>query len=143
MAKRDEDIERRLQEWVRWRERQAAGGGVLGFARCGFEPVVHDRYRQAAIPTVDCDASITDQAVLALASPLRAAVEAFYLRAGSVGKAAARLCIGESTLHMRIGQAHQALRRWFNDRAEIHAREAARVQALQASVRPGRGSFTD
>lgn len=131
MAKID-DIERRLLNWARWRTGQRMGS--LGYARTAFgaERVDGDGYDAAArIPTIDADAVLTDEAVAALAEPLRSTVEVMYLSPeGRAGKAR-RLGVSEPTLDARIWLAHKKLQAWFGDRAAKARAERERVEALQ------------
>lgn len=131
---RDVEIERKLMQWASWKEGR---GGSLGYKSAGFELRTAGGYREAAIPINDIEAGVTDQAVLRLPSAHRAAVEAYYLRGGSVAQAAARLCIGERMLQVRIGQAHDMLRRWFADRERAADAQRERVEALIQAARPG------
>lgn len=136
---RDPEIERKLLQWAAWRERQGTGSGVLGFARTDLEPRAAGGYREAPIPVDDFEAAVTDQGVLALSSPMRAAVEAYYLRAGSVDQAARRLCLGVRMLQVRVGQAHAELGRWFADRRKAADEQRARVERLTKAASPGGG----
>lgn len=133
---RNEDMERRLLNWARWRSGLASGG--LGFASVSMEARVDgDGYdAQAVIPTIDVDASVMDTAVLALPSHLRATVEMVYLAGGTMRRKAERLCCAEATIKTRIWEAHRVLSAWFADRAARARAAREQLEALQRSARP-------
>lgn len=131
MAKSD-DMERRLENWARWR--QGAGLGGLGYASSNMLAAMGgDRggYREATVPTVDCEGAETDRAVMTLASELRATVEVYYLQPWSMAEKARRLAVTEATVRNRLGRAHGLLSSWLADQAQQRRAERARVQALQ------------
>jgi hypothetical protein len=130
------DIERRLLNWQRWRALMHDGGG--NFARASTEERVDGQGWDAptVINTLDAEAEITEQGVMALASPLRAAVESMYLAGGGVARKARRLCISEATLYLRVEQAHRALASWLSDRTLVQRAQQERMQALQRAARP-------
>lgn len=137
---RDEDMERRLLQWAQWCEAKAGSGG---FARANLLEVrAASGYREAIIPIDQDEASITDAAVKALDGPLRAAVEAWYLRglgrggASAAETAAARLCITLRTLHNRVAQAHVVLGRWFSERAALRRAREENDAKIRDSARP-------
>lgn len=136
--RRDEDIERRLLEWARWREGAGQGGGGGG---AWGEIRSTTGYREAIIPTAAVDASITNDGVMALDGPLRAAVEAWYLRGdgtqhmSSGALAAARLRMSEATMHKRVALAHQALKVWLAERAALRREAERRDAELRALAR--------
>lgn len=137
---RDEDMERRLLQWARWREMKAGSGG---FAKVNLlEPRAASGYREAIIPIDQDEAAITDEGVMALQGPLRAAVEAWYLRGvgreglSAAESAAARLCISVRTLHKRVGDAHRALSAWFSERAALRRAREENDARIRASARP-------
>ena len=133
---RNEDMERRLLNWARWRSGLASGG--LGYASVSMEARVDgDGYdAQAVIPTIDVDASVMDTAVLALPGHLRATVEMVYLAGGTMRRKAERLVCTEDAMKRRVWAAHAKLSAWFADRHARAAAARARVEALQRSARP-------
>jgi len=137
------DIERRLQNWARWR----LGGlrSVLGYASVDLsDPTAGcDAWdAQPVIPTLDCEASEMQSAVMALDSVLRATVEAVYLGPGGMRQKARRLCCSEATIHARIDRAHRVISAWMTDRAAQARVERERVEKL-LSLKTRAGSFTD
>lgn len=133
---RIEDIERRLLNWARWSAGMNAGG--LGFATVNLAAAEggRDGYREAVIPTSDCEAAETHQAVLALPSELRATVEQVYLRAGGIAQKARRLCCSEATVYARVDLAHKKIQSWLADLQATRRAQRERVEAVQASARP-------
>lgn len=132
---RIEDIERRLQNWARWKT--SSGSGSLGYARVQLaSDTSREGYREARIPTLDCEAEETDRAVLALPSELRRTVELHYLGGGSLRRQAAVLCCSESTVHARIVRAHQVIQSWLRDLDRARRQESARIARLNAQRRP-------
>jgi hypothetical protein len=135
---RDEEMERRLQNWARWKLGASAGG--LGYGRCNWnmEPS-GTRYREATIPTNDCEASITDQAVASLEDRLRQTIEQVYLTGDSAAIDARKLGCSEATVKARVWEAHRRMVTWFADRAAVARQERERVEVLQ---RAAKGSST-
>ena len=132
---RIEDIERRLLNWSRWRA--GAGSGGMGYAAVNMESSGgSDGYREATIPTMDCEAEETDRAVMSLASELRATVELVYTGRGTMAEKARRLCITEAWVYRRIGQAHIRIQLWLADLAQLRRQHHERMEALQRAARP-------
>lgn len=123
---RIEDIERRLLNWVRWKFGATSGG--LGYAAVRYgASTASAGYREAVIPTIDCEAEETDRAVMALDSPLRATVEVVYLRNEPMRRKAARLCCSEATVKARVWEAHRCVSRWLADKAQVRREGAQRL----------------
>jgi hypothetical protein len=132
---RIEDIERRLLNWARWK--LGEGGGVLGYAGvCLTSDTSRLLYREAIIPTVDCEADETDRAVQALEPIYRRTIEVVYVEEPSVKRAALLLCVAESTMKGRVSEAHRRLSNWFADKAQQRRAARDRVEQMQASARP-------
>jgi DNA-directed RNA polymerase specialized sigma24 family protein len=133
---RIEWVEERLQNWARWSLMH--GSGVLGFAGVNLEAAGMPRepYAEAPIPVSDIDASEVDEAVGRLPSELKATVVTHYLGKGGIRDKLKLLCCTEGTLHRRIGQAHRLLADHFLAQQDKQKQERARVEALQASIRP-------
>lgn len=127
---RIEDIERRLNNWARWKLGDGSGG--LGFSSPSLEREGGGyAYREAVIPTVDCEAEETDRAVASLDEPLRGTVEEVYIGSGSMARKATALGVAERTVHERVWNAHRRLASWFGDRQRLALDERRRVERLQ------------
>lgn len=139
---RDEEIERRLKNWARWKlGATRAPQGTAGTNWDSFG-MPRDPYgAQTPIPTDDDEAWKTDEAVLRLASELRAAVESEYLGAGSQAKKARRLGITERGMRDRIERAHRLLSSHFAAQFDRATAERARVEQLQLRSVPSRKEF--
>lgn len=136
MARIDE-IERRLLNWARWRIGQGSGG--LGFARQDLDAQGgRDGYRDAVVPTFDCEAEETGRAVAALEGHLRATVECVYVAPGTMRRKVARLCVTEATVKARIWEAHRRISAWLSDRQRLARQERERVEKLSRSAAAGR-----
>lgn len=139
---RIEAMEHRLLNWARWK--LTRGTGALGYSSVDLTnptPTMREPYAEVPVPTNAIEAAETDDAVNRLhPGGLRLAVVEFYVGRGGVKDKARRLCIGESTLYLRIDQAHQQLAEHFLARDAKARAERRRVEGLQQSVRPG--SFT-
>ena len=124
------DIDRRLDNWARWRAGGRSGG--LGFASVNLATAFQGRStdREAIIPTLDAEAEITDRGVLALASELRATVEQAYLHGGSVARKCTRLACSEATYHSRIDRAHRELAAWLTEREAAARAQRERVERI-------------
>jgi hypothetical protein len=128
---RDPDIERRLENWARWKGGAGAGGIGYASAQLGLSAGGSSGYREAVIPVWDNEAAVTDQAVQALDESLREVIEASYLPpAGTVVAVAHALDIAVRTLHQRMERAFMALRIWFAERESAQAMERRRVESL-------------
>ncbi len=129
----DDDMDRRLQNWARWRH-MCRGGGH--FSAPSIEARVDGLGHDAptVIPTSDAEAEDTEAGVMALDSVLRAAVESWYLGSGGVAARCKRLCCSETTLRTRIGLAHAKLSEWLCARHARRQDQRARVDALQRSA---------
>lgn len=135
-----EDMERRLQNWGRWKH--GAGAGGLGYAKVNFaaDVVDCDRVDEAVVPTINVEAEETDRAIMTLASELRATVEVVYVLGGGMAAKARRLACTERTVRARLVRARSAISHWLSEQAEARQRQRQRVEALMASARP-RGEF--
>jgi hypothetical protein len=131
MAK-DDEIERRLISWSRWRAGMSQGG--LGFARIDPSTIAGDRggYRESIIPSMDAEAAETDEVIQLLDSELRRTCEVVYLRGGSMEKKAAFLVCSPSALYLRVDKLHRQLKAMLIERYRARQVERARVEALTA-----------
>lgn len=127
---RDAEIERRLLNWARWRV--ARGVGALGYAAVQLGEQVGTRaaYREARIPTSDCEAEETERAVQHLLPELRAAVVEVYTGSGVEADHMRELKCARSTMYLRIDRAHAALRLHFTLVEQARRAERSRVDAL-------------
>jgi hypothetical protein len=130
---RDEDIERRLQNWARMRLGETRS--PLGYAQAQLGAVRVDGGSgwdtPVPIPTNEVEAADTDQAVKALDSRLRRTVEVVYLEPGGIRRKAQQLACSEATVHQRVGEAHHAIQRWLADLATTRRQQRERMAALQ------------
>jgi hypothetical protein len=128
------EIERKLLNWARWVH--GAGSGGLGYARSNPQlDAARSGYREAAIPTSDCEASLTDMAVGTLDDRLRLTVRQVYLTGDSPAMDARALGCSETTVKERVWAAHRKLAHWFSDRDQVARTERSRVEALQREKR--------
>lgn len=134
---RDEEIERRLQNWARWK--LSCTGGPLGFAGVDLESAgIHrDPYASAPVPTLDVEAAETEEALKQLPADLWETVVLFYVGAGSQAKKAKKLGITERGMRGRIEQAHRWLSAYFTGLNERRRAERTRVEGLLRGVFPG------
>ncbi len=112
------DVELRLVNWARWTWRKVGRGEGYSqrntIARWGEGT---STWREARIPIIDEDAAVTDEAVRALELRLQDTVRAMYLEEITYREASARLGCASSTVHARVGEAHEAIHRWLAQRA--------------------------
>lgn len=128
---RIDDIERRLENWARWR---IGSTGIEGYAGTGFGDWAGEgtsAYREARIPTSAVEAELTDRAVTSLHQDLRHAVYVYYLQPEGYVKKALLLGCSVRVMYLRIEQAHIELQRWFDDYARQRQAERERVDRLQ------------
>lgn len=131
---RIEDIERRLQNWARWKLGATRSG--LGYASMRWGGGIPTQgNRESVVPTIDCEAEETDRAVMALESRLRATVEVEYLQGWSLRRKAQHLACSEPTVKSRIWQAHRHLSQWLADKAQQARVERERVQQVEGQRR--------
>lgn len=135
MAK-DRDMERRMLNWVRWREGSCSIG--LGYGSASIWHGVRvdgQRCSQSVIPTDAFEAEQTDQAVAALPAYLSATVEVYYLSDTTMEHKAKVLGCGVSTVHARIADAHRKIVAWFSDRQRVDAEHRQRQESIQRLAR--------
>lgn len=126
-----EDIERRLLNWARWKLGGTSGG--LGYAKVRYgDGVTASRYREAVIPTNDCEAEETDRAVGELGAQARRVVEVEYLSGKTMRWKVAFLGRSESSIKATIWQAHRDIAQWVARREERARAERIRVEDLQS-----------
>jgi hypothetical protein len=127
---RNEEMERRLQNWARWR--CGAGMGGLGYSSANLTGMPSgDRGRESVIPTDSCEAEVTQQGVMRLESELRRTVEVYYLSAHGTARRAQLLCITEAGMYRRVERAHRALEAWLVERERVAREQRQRVEGLQ------------
>lgn len=136
---RIDDIERGLLNWARYRAQMEDKGG--NYARCDMTAERVDGGgwdSPTPIPTNDAEAEVYEQAVRALRTELRQAVEEFYLTGKSIKHKAAKLGCSVATVYVRIDQAHLAISGWLRDRRLAQDAQRQRTEALQRTA----GSFS-
>ncbi|HET7865870.1 MAG TPA: hypothetical protein VFL86_15830 [Burkholderiaceae bacterium] len=128
-----EDIERRLLNWARWKLGGTSGG--LGYAKVRYGDGTTTRgYREAVIPTNDCEAEETDRAVMALPGELRSTVETVYLVNEPLRWKAQHLCCSPSAIKMRTWLAHKKIDQWCAARLERARVERERIEAERSAA---------
>lgn len=147
MAARIEWVEMRLLNWARWKLSRGTGG--IGYASVNLAnptPGIRDPYADVPVPTNAIEAAATDDAVNRLQpGGLRLAVIELYVGRGGIADKARRLGCSESTVYLRVAQAHQQLAEHFTVQDARLRAERWRVEALQRTARPGGisgGGFT-
>ena len=124
---RDDEIERRMLNWARWK----AGSGNIGLGYgCSsmWNQVKVDckGLRESVIPTNAIEADQTDVAINALPEFLRDTIRVVYLTDEPIKAKAARLGCATSTVHSRVADAHNRILSWVAERERIaHARRQA------------------
>lgn len=138
---RIEDIDRRLQNWGRWKH--GAGAGGLGYARVrSMMRVDGGEHVGPIVPTNDCEAQDTDDAVMALPSELRATIEVYYVLGGGMAEKASRLACTEPTIRNRIARAHPLIQSFLSDLAGRRQQGRIVIEAAQQRARP-KGDVSD
>ena len=132
---RIDDIDRRLQNWGRWKH--GAGAGGLGYARVrSMMRVDGGEHAGPVVPTNDCEAQDTDDAVMSLASELRATIEVYYVLGGGMGDKAIRLACTEATIRNRLARAHPLIQSYLSELAGRRQRTRIVTEAAQQRARP-------
>ena len=131
---RIEWVKHRLNNWAIWKARESAGG--LGFSKQNVLLALGqgDRYRESVVPVDDVDASTTDVAVESLRAGkghLYLTLQLVYVKGVGHQEAARTMGRAESTIKANLEHADQALREWFNAKAE---RDAAHRKAYVQNV---------
>ena len=130
---RIEDIERRLNNWARWKLGGTSGG--LGFSKPWLDREGGGySYREAVIPIVDCEAEETDRGVQRLDDVTQETLEKVYIGSGSLARKSVSLGVSESTIHARVWEAHRRLASWFSELRRLARDEQRRVELLQRSA---------
>lgn len=136
MMRKDPHMERRMLNWVRWREGACSIGLGYGSASIWNRIKVDGQgYREAVIPTDAVEAEQTERAVEALPAYLRATVHVYYLTDEPMERKAASLACGVSTVHARVADAHRRIVAWFSDRQRADAEHRDREAAVQRAAR--------
>ena len=134
--KRDPHMERRMLNWVRWREGACSIGLGYGSASIWTRIKVDGQgYREAVIPTDAVEAEQTDRAVEALPAYLRATMHVYYLSDEPMERKALSLSCGVSTVHSRVADAHRRIAAWFADKQRADADYRDRQEAAQRAAR--------
>ena len=129
----DEEMDRRLQNWARWRCLREDGGRVATASM--QERVDGDGWdAPTVIPTSDAEAEETQRGVANLQGVQRYAVEVWYLGGGGVAQRCKRAQCSETELRRRVGLGQRALGQWLADKRAAAERERLRVVALQRSI---------
>lgn len=130
-------VDRRLNNWARWKVSGGRSAGGLGFASLNWGSLggASGAPGEAVIPTWSVEASETDSQVVLLPGELKRTVELYYLETESRAQLSVRLCCSVSTVDARLTRAHKMLSDAFN---EIDAAAASRRDALAASARASR-----
>ncbi len=119
---RIEWVKQRLDNWARWKEREASHG--LGFYRQSpFLRMAVDGggYRDLTIPVDDVEARGTDEAVQSLLAGhphLHRTLVLIYLEDAGIRVAAVRLACAESTVKARLEQADHAIATFLRLKAQ-------------------------
>lgn len=121
---RIEWVKHRLNNWALWKSRESAGG--LGFSGQSSWLAIRqaNRYRESVVPVDDVDASTTDVAVESLRytkEHLYRTLQLVYVKGVGHREAARTMGRAESTIKANLEHADQALREWFNAKAERDA----------------------
>ena len=133
---RIEYIKHRLSNWALWKDRESRGG--LGFSSQAAFLRQHsgDGYREAQVPILDEDASITDLAVESLKMTRQTLYETIRLHyighphPLTVHGVAVHCRVTPAAVHMRLEQADRAIALWLQERTE-RMQPGARVQQKQ------------
>jgi hypothetical protein len=141
---RDDEIERRMLNWARWKT--GSGNIGLGFGCASMWNSVRvdcAGSREAVIPTNAVEADQTDGAINTLPEFLRDTVHVMYLSDDPIRVKAQRLGCATSTVHSRVSDAHARILAWVAERERIaHAKreqlaqdhDRARLVALGAAA---------
>lgn len=131
---RIESVEWRLLNWARWKAGRSIGYAASNPDNAGMP---RDPWAETPIPTSDCEASETDDAIDAvLSEEQQRTVYVVYLGPGTGEDALRHLGCSKSALHDRIGAAHRKLAHHFAEAVERARNERERVEGLQRLARP-------
>lgn len=122
------EVERRLINWARWKASEGAIGG-LGYASPSTFSGVGGGAYGSAIPMLGHEAADTDSAIMELGRDAQATLFEVYVSDPPSDVLSQRLGVGADAVRRRVDQAHRALQRIFEDRAQAlkTAREAFEV----------------
>lgn len=134
-------IERRLLNWQRWKEGVGSGGLGYGNASVWDTTPMRSTYREATIPTLECEAADTDDAVQRLPSELKATVMQVYLGKGGDSDHARVLACSVATVKARIWRAHRMLAEHFTAREQRLRAERERVEQVQRATAAAKREF--
>lgn len=132
------EVERRLKNWIRWKQGEGGGMGQGRHPLACIAEMVRDRsrFRGTTIPLFTHEAHQTNDDILALPQPLRDALLEQHLGRGNTADSLRRLGIAKATFYSRISKAHAALWTVWMTR-EHAARELRRAnEAVIKQARP-------
>lgn len=129
----DTEMDRRLQNWARWRAFREGGGRTGG-------PSMGDRVDGAGwdaptvISTNDAEAEETERGVMAMESVVRYATCTWYLTGGGVMQRCERAQCSETEMRRRVALGHLSLGQWLADKRAAADVERQRVEKLQRAA---------
>ena len=136
---RDPNIERRMENWRRWK--RGAGSVGLGYGNASiWNRIQVDRSpnRASVVPTNAIEGDQTNDAINTLTKHLKETVHVYYLCDDSIELKARALGCGVSTVHARIKEAHRLITIWFSDRTRAAAEQRERDESIQSAARAAR-----
>ena len=131
----DGEMDRRLENWARWRFLREDGGRIATMSL--EERVDQDRTgwdAQTVIPTFEAEGEETQSGVLRLVSVQRYAVECWYLGGGGVAQRCRRAQCSETELRERVALGQRSLAQWLHDKRSASEAERTRVEKLQRAT---------
>lgn len=128
----DQDMVRRLRNWVDWR-----GGGSTSCSSSwvlDYGTVIHSGYREATMPLLVAEAELLERCLRMIPDELFAAVALFWLADGmSFVEMGARLGCADKTAKARVIRGHAELR------SKIYAQQPAAMLDAKRERRPAAG----
>lgn len=123
-----EDFVRRMRNWAR----ANAGGGISAVCAMDYGTQIDGGYREAAIPTLDGEASDTDAALSAVGMRYQQAVRQFWSYDGRPWRWHGRhRGVNRETFRAWVEKGHEALHAELWRRAQAHRqRFAANARAV-------------
>lgn len=135
---RDQDMERRLLNWGRWRV--AGACGTMGFAGVNWGKLGdcdggRDGYVSASVPLLGIEASETDAVVKRLAPALRETLVVEYTSNLPLSDKLVRLGVVKGAWYARIERAHRAVTQALTELAVERQDARRRVELVSQSAR--------
>ena len=134
---RDEDMERRLNNWARWKV--GVSSATLGYAQVDYTFVGGgNSFSGTKIPVLGVEAEETDRAIKTLDHDLQRTLWVVYVSGADRTVQERALGCGARAIQLRVERAHVQLKRWITEEnrrwGEFRRMTEARVKGMKGRI---------